>query len=81
MFENGIGYPALSNRGHAVKFNVDNASRKIATFLTLLMKKAKQDKNLSLAHHETNVTVMEDSISYLVFKDLPPHDIIRFHPS
>jgi len=72
IFEYGLRYPALSNRGHAVKLDLDNASRKIATSMKTFMKKAQQDKNPSLAHHEPNVTVIEDSINHLVSKTCRP---------
>jgi len=72
MFENGLRYQALSNRGQARNLDFDNASRNIATTLKSLMKEPAQHENPSLTNHGTNVTVMEDFIPYLVSKTYSP---------
>ena len=70
MFQHGQRYPSISMRGKARSLDVRDASRKIATSLKTLMKESTQQKNPSLAHHQTNVT-MRKMLSILWHQNLP----------
>ena len=59
MFEKGQRYLSISPKGKAAPLDVTDATRNIATSLKKLMNESSKQKNPSLAHHQTNVTMME----------------------
>jgi len=70
MFQNGERYSSISMRGKTRLLDVSEASRMIATSLKTFIKEStkQKQKKPSLAHHHTNVTLMEDIVNFVVFK-------------
>ena len=66
MFKNFHRHPSISPKGKAGPLDVSEASKKNATSLKRLMKESSKQKNSSLAHHQTNVTLMENIVKLMV---------------
>jgi hypothetical protein len=72
MFKNFHRYPSISPKGKAGQLDVSEATQKIATSLKKLMKESSKQKNPSLAHHQTNVTLMENIVKLVVTRSSRP---------
>ena len=66
MLTNCEQYPSISPKGKAAPLDVTDATRKISTSLKKLMNESSKQKNPSLAHHQTNVTLMENIVKLVV---------------
>jgi len=72
MFKNFHQYPSISPKGKAGPLDVSDATRNIATSLKKLMNESSKQKIPSLAHHQTNVTLMENIVKLMVTRSSRP---------